>query len=398
MSYAEARAAISVSALILLSTLLYGLGLSTSLKKRFSRWLDTPPAYSLPESEPIISIAPADSGSPTPLVSQRRQSMVPPEFRKKFRVPASDEKSGPPPARDERLPGMDVLVSEQGYRPEMLKVFHQRGLCDCGYKAGKELPPGCKFAPRCPYAKEYCTQNEPVLVEERPDWVLVYGDTNSTLAGALAAAKLHLPVAHVEAGLRSHNRHMPEEINRVLTDHLSEVLFAPTDAAVVQLAREGIAGDKVQQVGDVMYDAALVFGEARSTIISDGEADVMVGFEPLETLRALNKCNPATTVITNVAPLPPFTAAIGKGVYPDLATIQKLISAKTGRLMTLDANALAKEAGNDLSVNIVLLGALIKAGILPVTAESVKEAIAATTKKVFVETNLKAFELGYGAV
>jgi indolepyruvate ferredoxin oxidoreductase beta subunit len=149
-----------------------------------------------------------------------------------------------------------------------------------------------------------------------------------------------------------------------------------------------------------VVESAMIFGDAQSAIISDGEADILLGFEPLEALRALNRCNQNTVVITNTSPLPPFTAAIGKGVYPDLATIEKLIAAKTGRLMTLDANALAKEAGNELSVNIVLLGALIKAGILPVTAESVREAIAATTttKRAFVETNLKAFELGFGAV
>jgi UDP-GlcNAc3NAcA epimerase len=100
---------------------------------------------------------------------------------------------------------------------------------------------------------------EQVLMAERPDAVLLYGDTNSTLAGALAAAKLHIPVAHVEAGLRSFNRRMPEEINRVLTDHVSQWLFAPTESAVVNLQREGIAAGQVHQVGDVMYDAALHF-------------------------------------------------------------------------------------------------------------------------------------------
>ena len=95
---------------------------------------------------------------------------------------------------------------------------------------------------------------EEVLLAERPDWVLVYGDTNSTLAAGLAAAKLHIPVAHVEAGLRSFNRRMPEEINRILTDHVSDLLLCPTETSVRQLEREGITRG-VHLVGDVMFDA-----------------------------------------------------------------------------------------------------------------------------------------------
>lgn len=98
-----------------------------------------------------------------------------------------------------------------------------------------------------------------LMTQESPDRVLVYGDTDSTLAGALAAAKLHIPVAHVEAGLRSFNRRMPEEINRVLTDHVSDMLFAPTKLAQENLWREGVAEDKIHVVGDVMYDAALYY-------------------------------------------------------------------------------------------------------------------------------------------
>ena len=106
---------------------------------------------------------------------------------------------------------------------------------------------------------------EQVLMKEKPDFVLVYGDTNSTLAGALAAAKLHIPVAHIEAGLRSFNRRMPEEINRVLTDHISGLLFCPTETAVKNLASEGIS-EGVYQVGDVMYDCVLFYAKKAKAI------------------------------------------------------------------------------------------------------------------------------------
>jgi UDP-GlcNAc3NAcA epimerase len=104
---------------------------------------------------------------------------------------------------------------------------------------------------------------ESLMESQQPDWVLVYGDTNSTLAGALVAAKLHLPIAHVEAGLRSFNMKMPEEINRVLTDRLSAVLFCPTDQAVRNLEQEGYAAMPIEvlKVGDVMQDAALYYGK-----------------------------------------------------------------------------------------------------------------------------------------
>ena len=118
---------------------------------------------------------------------------------------------------------------------------------------------------------------EQVLINERPDWVLVYGDTDSTLAGTLAAVKLHIPVAHIEAGLRSFNRKMPEEINRILTDHAASLLLAPSKTAVQNLTGEGIAADRVSLVGDVMFDAAIHFGslaEAKSKVLN------MLNLEP----------------------------------------------------------------------------------------------------------------------
>ena len=110
---------------------------------------------------------------------------------------------------------------------------------------------------------------EAVLLKERPEAVLVYGDTDSTLAGALAASKLRIPVLHVEAGLRSFNRHQPEEQNRVLTDHLAELCFAPTETAVAHLQREGIPAERIVRTGDVMADAARIFGEQADTQASE---------------------------------------------------------------------------------------------------------------------------------
>lgn len=112
---------------------------------------------------------------------------------------------------------------------------------------------------------------EKILVQEMPDFVLIYGDTNSTLAGALAAAKLHIPIGHVESGLRSFDMKMPEEINRKISDHLSTLLFCPSKNSVNNAKNEGISSDKLFLVGDIMYDAVLFFSEKvlkKNTVLS----------------------------------------------------------------------------------------------------------------------------------
>lgn len=124
---------------------------------------------------------------------------------------------------------------------------------------------------------------ERVLLAEKPDAVLVYGDTNSTLAGALAAVKLHIPVAHVEAGLRSFNMAMPEEVNRILTDRISRWLFTPTDVAAQHLVREGFAAGQVIPVGDVMYDVALHHG---ARVTAEGGLLLRLGLKPKNYLLA----------------------------------------------------------------------------------------------------------------
>jgi UDP-GlcNAc3NAcA epimerase len=148
----------------------------------------------------------------------------------------------------------EVLVhSGQHYDPELADlIFEELGIPAPDHAL--EVGPGSPLS----QLAVMCERLEPLLLDEAPDMVLVYGDTTTTLAGALAAAKLGLPVGHVEAGLRSFDRSMPEEQNRVVTDHLSALLLCPTDTAVANLAREGIT-EGVHQVGDVMLDASLMF-------------------------------------------------------------------------------------------------------------------------------------------
>jgi UDP-GlcNAc3NAcA epimerase len=150
---------------------------------------------------------------------------------------------------------------------------------------------------------------EKVIVTEKPDWVMVYGDTNSTLAGALAASKLHIKVAHVEAGLRSFNMKMPEEINRILTDRISNLLFCPTDTAIKNLKTEGFNnfGINIIKSGDVMYDAALFYekqSEQKSSIINSLKLDsgnfVLATIHRQENTDDLNNLNEIVSAFNSI--------------------------------------------------------------------------------------------------
>jgi len=146
-----------------------------------------------------------------------------------------------------------------------------------------------------------------------------------------------------------------------------------------------------------IVQSSVTLGNLKSPMVAKGEADILLGFEPAETIRAAGQCSSETVVITNEVPLEPFTVSTGREAYPDVGLTLDKIKERVKKLVKLDADSLAREAGNILSLNIVMLGALTKHGDLPVTADHMRQAIKENTKEKFLDMNLKAFELGYAA-
>lgn len=144
-----------------------------------------------------------------------------------------------------------------------------------------------------------------------------------------------------------------------------------------------------------VVESTVMIGNIKSPIISDGEADVLLGFEPLETYRAMGKCSADSVVISNRVPVMPFGVSIGKSDYPDVDKMFDFIKGRVKSLVTLDAQKLSRQAGAELAANVVMIGALARSEAVPVPKESFEETIRTKTKEKFVEINLKAFNLGY---
>jgi UDP-N-acetylglucosamine 2-epimerase len=257
----------------------------------------------------------------------------------------------------------EVLVhTGQHYDYEMSQIFFD----ELGLKA-PDYHLGVGSGTHGQQTGEMLKKIEEVLLEEKPDLVMVYGDTNSTLAGALATAKLHIPLAHVEAGLRSFNKKMPEEINRVLTDHVSDLLFCPTQTAVENLRREGIEKG-VHLVGDVMYDAVLLYLN-----LAEKKSEIMerLGLEPksyavVTVHRAENTDQPerlraifeglervAEEGLSVILPLHPRTRkqlnALGMHpkevrVLDPVSYLDMLVLEKNARVILTDSGGVQKEA------------------------------------------------------
>jgi indolepyruvate ferredoxin oxidoreductase beta subunit len=146
-----------------------------------------------------------------------------------------------------------------------------------------------------------------------------------------------------------------------------------------------------------VVESTVMLGGLESPIISQGQADVLLGFEPLETLRALGRCRSSSMVITNINPIVPFTVELGQAQYPDLDQWLAFMKENFDGFVAVDADALAREAGTPKAVNVVMLGALIGTGRLPISRTVMEETIKRVVKPKFVEPNLKAFGLGFDA-
>lgn len=211
---------------------------------------------------------------------------------------------------------------------------------------------------------------ERLVLEHRPGWVVVFGDTNSTLAAALVAAKLHVPVAHVEAGLRSGDRRMPEELNRIVSDHVSSLLFAPTQAAVDNLVREGTPAGRIELVGDVMFDAVKHYASRAPDLPATlGDSGLQPGSFVLATVHRAENTDDARRLCTIVGaleelgevmpvllPLHPRTRAAmmregllparGRGLHlvEPVGYLEMLALQKASALVVTDSGGVQKEA------------------------------------------------------
>lgn len=204
---------------------------------------------------------------------------------------------------------------------------------------------------------------EEVLLQEKPDWVLVYGDTNSTIAGSLAAKKLHIKVAHIEAGLRSFNRNMPEEINRILTDKISDILFCPTDTAIQNLQNEGIGKHdlaKIVKSGDVMQDAAMFYSDMsqkpqidipqKFILTTIHRAENTDNPERLKSIvEALNKINSEIKIILPIHPRTRKILAKNKMIFnfkliDPIGYLEMIYLLKNCCMVMTDSGGLQKEA------------------------------------------------------